>query len=85
MAKKGLFMVLWSAFVFVIYDKLEQGPDEDRTKSLQKALKIIWEKTDPLSPGFKRYPFDKNIPIIPPRLRALDGSFIRVSRLPPSL
>jgi hypothetical protein len=48
---------------------------EVRTKQLKTALRRIWKKLKPSSHLFKRFPFEPEAPVVPPR-RRLNGRFI---------
>jgi site-specific DNA recombinase len=54
---------------------LSPVPDvyEVRTKSLKISLESIWKKLDPDSPVFKRFPFDRDKPVVPGRERGMKG------------
>jgi hypothetical protein len=60
----------------------ERDIDEDRTKTLKIALKTVWQKIDPSSHIFKRYPFDPNAPVVPKRKRSRNGRFVPIRRDP---
>jgi DNA invertase Pin-like site-specific DNA recombinase/DNA-directed RNA polymerase subunit RPC12/RpoP len=53
---------------------LERDSDEDRTKTLKRALEVIWKKMDLSLPIFKRYPFTTDLPVYRPRRRR--GRFV---------
>jgi site-specific DNA recombinase len=61
---------------------LERDLDEDRTKTLKIALKTIWQKLDPSSHIFKRFPLDPNAPVVPKPKRGRNGKFVSIPRDP---
>lgn len=63
----------------------ERDVDQDRTEPLKLALESIWKKLDSHHPAFRRYPFDKDAPRLPPRWRSKKGRFISANESGPQL
>lgn len=73
--EKPLTGAVFHGMCFCRFRQFVPDPDEVRTKLLKLSLESIWKKLDPHSPVFKRFPFDRNQPVVPGRKRGAKGRF----------
>ena len=67
--------------ILAVSGNLEPDVYDVRTKLLKISLEAIWKKLNPNSPVFKRFPFDRNKPVVPGRKRGMKGRFSPIPRV----